>query len=240
MPDVVSAWVLEVPAGLEGTVMSTYLNQQAATGATPEQLGVGMRLSIHPHCDDFEKVVLGALADVVGDALTEDLVVETDEVSTYVGARTELAEQHLAAFASSLIAAASRRSGGGHVVAHILFSRGCPGEVSCNLDVTGLPTTAPVALAPTGIRAAAQWSLYPLLDGGSGQGDHMPLIEAAIAAAHARGAAARANHYATKLTGDLAEVLAITVDAWAQVGAVVPHVVTHLTVSVGSPSPTER
>ena len=219
--------------------MSIQLDQQVATGATPEQLGVGMRLSVHPHCDDFGGVILGALADVIGDGLSDGLVVETDEVSSYVGARTEPAEQRLAAFAVAIIAAASRRCEGGHVVAHILLSRGCPGEVSCDLDVAGLPSAAPVELESTGIRAVAQWSLYPLLDGGSGHGDHMSHIEAAIAAAHARGAAGGAGHYATKLTGDVAEVLAIAVDGWAQVGAVVPHVVTHLTVSVGSPSPAE-
>ena len=219
--------------------MSAQLDQQVATGATPEQLGVGMRLSVHPHCDDFADVILGALADVTGDGSSDDLVVETDEVSSYVGARTEPAEQRLAAFAVAIIAAASQRCGGGHVVTHILLSRGCPGEVSCDLEVTGLPSAAPVELEPTGIGAAAQWSLYPLLDGGSGHGDHMSHIEAAIAAAHTRGTAARANHYATKLTGDVAEVLATAVDAWAQVGAVVPHVVSHLTVSVGSPRPAE-
>lgn len=219
--------------------MSTQRGQQMVAGATPEQLGTGMRLSVHPHCDDFEDVILGALADVIGAGLSEDLVVETDEVSTYVGARTEGAEEQLAGFASALIAAAFRRCGGGHVVAHIVFSRGCPGEVLCDLTVAGLPSAAPVELEATGIRAAAQWSLYPLLDGGSAQDGHMAHIEAAIAAAHARGSAAGANHYATKLSGDLAEVLATAVDAWAQVGAVVPHVVTHLTVSVGSPSPAE-
>lgn len=219
--------------------MSTQPGQQMAAVATPEQLGVGMRLSVHPHCDDFEAVVLGALADVIGTGLSKHLVVETDEVSTYVGARTERAEEQLAGFASALIAAAFRRCGGGHVAAHILLSRGCPGEVSCDLTVAGLPSSAPVEIEATGIHAAAQWSLYPLIDGGSGQDGHMAHIEAAIAAARARGSAVDANHYATKLTGDLAEVLATAVDAWAQVGAVVPHVVTHLTVSVGSPSPAE-
>lgn len=219
--------------------MSIQLDEPMATGATPEQLGIGMRLSVHPHCDDFEDVILGALADVASDGLSDGLVVQTDEVSSYVGAQSEPAEQQLAAFAVAIIAAASRRSGGGHVVAHILLSRGCPGEVSCDLQVTGLPHAAPVALEPVGISAAAQWSLYPLLDGGSRQGDHMPYIEAAIGAARSRGVATRANHYATKLTGDLAEVLATAVDAWAQVGTVVPHVVTHLTVSVGSPSSTK-
>lgn len=220
--------------------MNTQPNHQDATTATPEQLGVGMRLSVHPHCDDFEGVILGALSDVVGDGLADELVMDTDEVSTYVGARTAPAEEKLAAFASALIVAASRRSRGGHVVAHILFSRGCPGEISCNLDVTGLPTAAPVELEATGIRAVAQWSLYPLLDGGSRHGDHMAHIEAAIAAAHARGTTARVSHYATKLTGDVADVIATAVDAWAGVGAVVPHVVTHLTVSVGSPSPAQN
>ncbi|MGO1488195.1 MAG: YkoF family thiamine/hydroxymethylpyrimidine-binding protein [Arachnia sp.] len=221
--------------------MSTYLTQETATaGATPDQLGIGMRLSIHPHCDDYEAVILSALTDVTSNGIFDDLVVETDEVSTYVGSRSEPAEEKLAAFASALTTAASRHSDGGHVVAHIALSRGCPGEVACNLDVTGLPSAAPVELAATGITAAAQWSLYPLLDGDKTGGDHMAHIEAAIAAAHTRDVTVTTNHYATKLTGDLAEVLCTAVDAWAQVGAVVPHVVTHVTVSVGSPSQSQH
>ena len=219
--------------------MSTQVDQLTAAAPTPPQLGVGMRFSLHPHTGDFVEVILGALADVEAAGLTEGLVTDTDEVSTYVGARTEPAEQRLAAYLLAVIAAASRRSGGGHVVAHVLLSRGCPGEVSCDLVVTGLPRPEPVKLEPTDIRAAAQWSLYPLLDGGSDAGDHMTHIEAAITAAQRRGVASTPAHYATTLTGDVADVLAIAVDAWAQVGAEVPHVVTHLTVSMGSPSPTD-
>ncbi|KAE8766039.1 YkoF family thiamine/hydroxymethylpyrimidine-binding protein [Georgenia thermotolerans] len=219
--------------------MSTRLDEARAAGATPDQLGVGMRVSLHPHCDDFVDVILGALADTAAAGLTDDLVLETDEVSTYVGARTAPAEQRLAAYLTALVAAASRRSDGGHVVAHVLLSRGCPGEVSCDLAVTGLPHVAPVAIARTGLRAAAQWSLYPLLDGGSAGGEHMAHIEAAIAHAQRRGTATSPAHYATTLVGDLADVVATAVDAWAEVGAVVPHVVTHLTISLGSPSPAE-
>jgi len=216
------------------TELST--THMAADGATPQQLGIGMRFSLHPHCDDFVAVILGALADVRAAGLDEGLVIETDEVSTYVGARTGDAEQQLVAYLAGVLTAATRRSEGGHVVAHVLLSRGCPGEVSCDPTQTGLPTPSPVELASTGVRAVAQWSLYPLLDGGSSAGDHMVPIEAAIAAARRRGTATVPSHYATKLTGDLAEVLATAVDAWAGVGATVPHVVTHLTVSVGSPS----
>ena len=76
-------------------------------------------------------------------------------------------------------------------------------------------------------------ALYPLLDGG--HGSHMHHIEAAIERARQRGTAATAAHYATRLSGDLADVLATAADAWAAVGTQVPHVVSHLTVSVGSP-----
>ncbi|MGH8938665.1 MAG: YkoF family thiamine/hydroxymethylpyrimidine-binding protein, partial [Actinomycetes bacterium] len=136
--------------------MSTRFDEKAGAGATPEQLGIGMRFSIHPHCDDFVEVILGALSEVEGAGLTDGLVAETDEVSTYVGARSEPAEQALAAYLTAVVAAASRGSGGGHVVAHVLLSRGCPGEVSCDLAVTGLPTPAPVRLEATGVRAVAQ------------------------------------------------------------------------------------
>ncbi|WP_413450243.1 YkoF family thiamine/hydroxymethylpyrimidine-binding protein [Georgenia phoenicis] len=204
--------------------------------AAPEQLGIGARFSIHPHCDDFVPVILGALEDAEQAGLTDGLVLETDDVSTYVGATEAPAEERLVRYLAAVVAGASRLSGGGHVVAHVLLSRGCPGERTCDLRVTSLPSPEPVSVEPTGVAAVAQWSLYPLLDGGDGDGDHMAHIEAAIAAAQRRGTAASAAHYATRLSGDVAEVLATAVDAWAQVGAQVPHVVSHLTVSVGSPS----
>lgn len=216
--------------------MTIQLNEDQGVAPTPERLGIGMRLSVHPHCDAFEEAIVGALADVADAGLGDELVVETDEVSTYVGALGEPAEERLAVFAVALITAAHRRCGEGHVVAHLLLSRGCPGEVGCTLETTGLSTPLPISLDPSGIRAAAQWSLYPLLDGDSNGGDHMAHIEAAIESAKKRGLAASANHYATKLTGDLCDVVSTAVDAWAQVGAVVPHVVTHLSISVGSPS----
>lgn len=203
---------------------------------TPQQLGIGMRFSLHPHCDDFAAVILGALDDARVAGLTEGLVIDTDEVSTYVGAVTEPAEQRLTLYLAEVIGSASRRSGGGHVVAQVLLSRGCPGEVTCDLSVTTLPRPDPVDVAATGVRAVAQWSLYPLLDSDSDVGDHMAHIEAAISDARQRGVAAVPLHYATKLVGDVAEVLTTAVDAWGRVGSQVPHVVTHLTISSGSPS----
>lgn len=220
--------------------MSTTQRPQATTpmaAATPRQLGIGMRFSIHPHCDDFVEVIFGALQDAERAGLSDGLVAETDEVSTYVGAVDAPAEQRLMAYLAAVIGAASRRSRGGHVVAHVLLSRGCPGEVACDLSVTALPYPDPVQIPVTGVRAVAQWSMYPLLDGDSDAGAHMEHIEAAIATAVARGTAAGAAHYATRLQGDVADVLATAADAWAHVGSAVAHVVCHLTVSVGSPTP---
>lgn len=206
----------------------------ADTGATPQQLGIGMRFSIHPHTDDFVEVILAAIGEAQAAGLTEGLVIDTDDVSTYVGATDGPAEQRLVGYLAAVVTAAAR--GGHHVVAHVLLSRGCPGEVSCDLSVTGLPEAAPVEVAATGVPAVAQWSLYPLLDGGDSAA-HMPVIEEAIARAQERGTATGAAHYATRLTGDLADVLATATDAWAAVGAQIPHVVSHLTVSVNSPTP---
>lgn len=221
----------------------------AARDAQVRELGIGARISVHPHTDRFVDVILGALADVEEAGLTEGLELSTDEVSTYVGALQAPGEQRLARYVAGLVAAAARRSDGGHVVAHVLLSRGCPGEVSCDLSVTGLATVEPVDVEATGVQAAAQWSLYPLLDAaGAGtpgaaaseSGEHMAHIEKAIAAAQQRGTASAAAHYATMLRGDVADVVATAVDAWASVGEVVPHVVTHLTISVGSPSATDE
>lgn len=222
----------------------TTQHEMAHRVAEPAELGVGMRFSLHPHCDDFVDVILGALRDAEQAGLTDGLVTSTDDVSTYVGATTGPAEQRLARYLAGVVAAAAGRTPTGHVVAHVLLSRGCPGERTCDLAVTRLPRPAAVDVPATGVRAVAQWSLYPLLDAGfdvgsdagDGHGDHMRHITDAIERARQRGAATEPRHYATRLSGDLADVLATAVDAWAAVGSEVPHVVTHLTVSVGSPS----
>ena len=206
---------------------------------TPADIGVGMRISVHPHTDDFLDVIAGALDDVAALPAARRLTVHTEAVSTHVGATADPAAQDLADLACALISAASRRAERRHVVAHVLLSRGCPGEARCAL-VPGadgnLPTEPPVRLARTGLPAVADWSLYPLDDSGT---PHLDLIEAEIdrARSQADGDLRLASqHYTTRLHGDLATVLAVVVDAWTAVGARVPHVVSHVTVSLDSPA----
>lgn len=206
---------------------------------TPADIGVGMRLSVHPHCDDFADVILGALRDVAELPATQRLTVETETVSTYVGATVDPAAQDLADYAVGLISAASHRSGRRHVVSHLLLSRGCPGEATCALTAGpegNLPAEPRVKLAPTGIEAVVGWSLYPLDDSGAAHID--AIMEAIDEARRVSGGelTVTSRHYATELRGDLSAVLSVVFDAWTGVGRAVPHVVTHVTVSVDSPS----
>ncbi|WP_136519535.1 YkoF family thiamine/hydroxymethylpyrimidine-binding protein [Cellulomonas telluris] len=184
-------------------------------------LGVGARVSVHPHRDDFAPVLLAAL-----DALDRTGVdVVTDDVSTLVrGPEPDVLRAVVA-----LVAAVAR--GGGHVVAHVHLSRGCPGEVACDLgdDVALAPVDLPLP-APVGLPASAHWALYPL-----GVHGHLDAVLAAVEEAGTR-VRVTPEHYVTRLDGDLADVLGAVALAWARTGEHVRHVVTHVTVSVGSPS----
>lgn len=204
---------------------------------TPEQIGIGMRISIHPHADDFERIILDAIKHTHGvlNVGTPDsgLEVSTGEVSTYVGVKSGEPAQQLAEYASILIREASKASNRRHLTSHILFSRGCPGEATCELMPGEIPAEKRVHLAKSGLEVAAAWSLYPLADDGI---PHMSPIYAAIDQAKASGVEVTSEHFATILRGDLADVLTVILDAWAQVGIDVPHVVSHVSISIDSPS----
>ena len=204
---------------------------------SPDQIGIGMRISVHPHADDFERIILDAIK-YTHDVLKVDdpdsgLEVSTGEVSTYVGVNSGESAQQLAAYASTLIRAASEESNRQHLTSHILLSRGCPGEATCELVPGEIPAEKPVHLAKSELEVAAAWSLYPLADGNV---PHMTPIYAAIDQAKASGVKVTSEHFATILRGDLADVLKTIVDAWAQIGQEVPHVVSHISISVDSPS----
>jgi len=204
---------------------------------SPDQIGVGMRISVHPHADDFERIIIDAIKhthDVLNvDEADSGLEVSTGEVSTYVGVKSGDAAQQLAEYASTLIRTASQESNRQHLTSHILLSRGCPGEATCELVPGELPAEKPVHLAKSELEVAAAWSIYPLADGTV---PHMTPIYAAIDQAKASGMTVTSEHYTTVLRGDLAEVLTVIIDAWSQIGQEVPHVVSHVSISVDSPS----
>jgi uncharacterized protein YqgV (UPF0045/DUF77 family) len=184
----------------------------------------GCRFSIYPMTDNFVDVILGALSEVSKDGLE----VVTDDVSTYV----EGPEDQMLAYVQGVFTAAARRTQ--HVVCALLLSRGCPGEEECALDPDAPWPEQHVRsgeLQLTGIQAAAHLSLYPL-----GVPTYMDVIYREIGALKDRGTYKKAEHFASRLEGDIAEVFAGIQDAWDRAEADTRHVVAHATISVGSPS----
>ncbi|MGO1975115.1 MAG: YkoF family thiamine/hydroxymethylpyrimidine-binding protein [Propionibacteriaceae bacterium] len=195
---------------------------------TPQEYGVGARFTLSVYDSDYVAVIVGALAESDAAGLT----VETNDISTFVTGTEQRILEHL----RDVITAAARS--GAHLSASILLSRGCPGELHCALPPGVVALAAePVTLDPSGVRARAHWSLYPLLDAGTDGGEHMTPIYAAIEKAKTEGVYSGSDHFATRLDGDLAAVLETAANAWIGVGAAVQHVVTHLTVSINSPTP---
>lgn len=204
----------------------------SASDLTSQQYGVGARFTLSVYDSDYVRIITDALAGTDNSRL----IIDTNDISTYISGSEQDTLDYLRAVLSRVAAS------GVHLSAAILLSRGCPGELQCELPpgVTALGAE-PVRLARTGVRARAHWSLYPLLDGtphsdDPAHDDHMKPIYAAIDQAKSEGIFSGSEHYATRLDGDLATVLETAANAWIGVGATVQHVVTHLTVSINSPS----
>lgn len=197
---------------------------------TPTQYGVGARFTLAVYDDDYVEIILDALAA----ADTTDLTIETGDISTFVGG----SEQRILEYLRDVIGHAAKR--GAHIGATILLSRGCPGELQCELP-EGVDALGgdPISLPDSGIRARGHWSLYPLLDGGS-TGEHMDGIYAAVELARSTGVFDGSDHFATRLDGDLGAVLATVASGWLLVGQTIQHVTTHLTLSINSPSQIDR
>ncbi|WP_206079745.1 YkoF family thiamine/hydroxymethylpyrimidine-binding protein [Propioniciclava coleopterorum] len=203
--------------------------EPAALREDPLRFGVGARVTVAVMSDRYAEVILGAL----GDLDASGLVVETGDVSTYVGGP----EDALLRWVTDLAAAVAET--GEHASVSVHLSRGCPGEARCSAPGGAGPRpVAPPAGRRTGRFAAAEWALYPLADIAVGDHapDHMRDIEAAIDLARGNGTFQGSSHFVTRLTGDLGDVLATAFAGWTMVGRTVQHVTSHLTVSVNSPS----
>lgn len=206
-----------------------------ALRADPLRFGVGARITAAVMSDDFERVILDALAALD----TSQLVVETTDVSTYLGGD----EADLATAVTDLVAAIA--ASGHHAAIVLHLSRGCPGEAVC--EGPGGAGARPVAapeIRELGQRGAADWALYPLADevrtdedGARVVPDHMRDIEAAIDLARENGTYRGSVHFVTRLEGDLGDVLGTIFAGWTMAGRTVQHVVSHATISLHSPRP---
>ena len=204
--------------------------QAADPTATPLGFGVGARVTAAVMSEDYAQILTDALSrlDLTG------LVRETGDVSTYLGGH----ETHLQRVLIDLAEALART--GHHATVSVLLSRGCPGEVVCELPGGAGPRSAAVpAPRRTGRFASAEWALYPLADEVAVDGtapDHMRDIHAAIDHARQLGTFRGSEHFVTRLEGDLGDVIATALGGWLLVGRGVQHVTSHLTLSLNSPS----
>lgn len=140
----------------------------------PLRFGVGARITVAVMADDYAERIVQALADTD----TSRLTVVTGDVSTHVTG----AEADLLRYVTDLSEAIA--ASGAHASITLHLSRGCPGEVVCDLPGGAGPRAIePVVGRETGRYASAEWSLYPLQDAVTAEGepDHMRDIYAAIA-----------------------------------------------------------
>src|SRR5699024_9288513 len=125
------------------------------TQITPQQYGVGARFTLSVYDSDYVRIIMDALSA----ANPTDLEIDTGDISTFISGP----EQRIMEYLRDVILAAAKT--GAHISVSILLSRGCPGELQCELPpgVSALGAN-PVRLDHTWQRARAHWSLYPLLD----------------------------------------------------------------------------
>ncbi|AWE43093.1 MULTISPECIES: YkoF family thiamine/hydroxymethylpyrimidine-binding protein [unclassified Actinobaculum] len=201
------------------------------TVADPLAFGVGARITAAIMSDHFADQILSALAqtDATG------LVVETGDVSTYLGGEEATLLRYVTDLAEAIAAT------GAHASITLLLSRGCPGEVACSTPGRVSPRVVDTPSGRvTGRYATAEWTLYPLADTAAlgGTPDHMRDIAKAIDIAKESGVFRGSHHFVTRLAGDIGTILASVFAAWVHVGNSVQHVTSHLTLSLNSPSHT--
>ncbi|WP_404436181.1 Ykof family thiamine-binding protein [Microbacterium aerolatum] len=214
--------LLQTPSPLQ-------LAERAALRDDPLRFGVGARLTIAVMSDRYADIILGALAA----ADTADLIVETGDVSTFLGGDETALLRCLTDVTSAI---AGTRA---HASISILLSRGCPGEVECALPGGAGPRAVePPTGRDTGRYASAEWALYPLADEVTAgvEPDHMRDIHAAIDLSKDNGTFRGSAHFVTRLEGDAGRILETVVAGWTLVGRSVQHVTSHLTLSLNSPS----
>ncbi len=211
----------------------------------------GCQFSLYPMSDNFVEVILPAVKAMRDFDGADGLRIETDDISTLVVGPPS------GVFAAVERAYEAACRAGGHVVLSALFSRGCPGEPDDPICTPEGPTTGTAGTTasdsttasdnkagsaseeatsgagkpPSGLKIDAQFSLYPL-----GISHYMESIAGAVAAVKEAEVFDRSKHFCTRLSGDLAHVLAAVEDCFASAARDTGHVVIHLTASKGSPS----
>ena len=185
---------------------------------------VGARIGIYPMQDNFVDVILGALKDID----RTGLCVMTDDLGTTIQGKRE----RVFSYVKELFLRTS--DAGGHVVANVLFSVGCPGDVPEDFDFDAEPKYTELPMEDMPVSCA--WSLYPL-----GSKEYFPVIIEEVQKAMALSKVeVESYHYCTRLDGSAKDIFNLLETSFQGVSERIPHTIIHATFSKGSPSKTKK
>lgn len=181
---------------------------------------VGARIGVYPMQDNFVEVILGALkeTDKTG------LYVVTDDLGTTIQGKRE----RVFAFVKEVFLRTAHAVE--HVVANVLFSVGCPGDVPEDFDFDA--KAKPVELPMEDMPIACAWSLYPL-----GSEEYFQVIvEEVEKAMEMSKVDVESYHYCTRLDGKARDIFNLLETSFEGVSKRIHHTIIHATFSKGSPS----
>jgi uncharacterized protein YqgV (UPF0045/DUF77 family) len=185
---------------------------------------VGARIGVYPMQDNFVDVILGAIKETDRTGLS----VMTDDLGTTIQGNRE----RVFGYVKEVFLRAADI--GGHVVANVLFSVGCPGDVPEDFDFDAVPK--PVELPMEDMPVACAWSLYPL-----GSDQYFPVIIEEVQKAMAlSNVEVESYHYCTRLDGKAKDIFNLLETSFEGVSKRIPHTIIHATFSKGSPSKTKE
>lgn len=182
----------------------------------------GCRMSLHPMCDDYANVILGAVEKID----TTKVWSATDHLSTvYRGRQSQVIDCARAAFVY-----AWRENV--HMVGEFTLSRGCPGDVDADrfLETDDEPCNC-AAISQGDFHTFAKISFYAF-----GVVEYMAHIRFVVALAQTRGLKPRSAHYVTMLEGGANALFAYFDEVLRYARQHLPHYVLEATLSVNSPT----
>lgn len=185
---------------------------------------VGARIGIYPMQDNFVDVILGAIKSTNSNGLA----ISVDDLGTTIQGKRE----RVFSYVKEVFLRAADK--GGHVVANVVFSVGCPGDVPEDFD---FQLEAPVVNLPMeDMIISCAWSLYPL-----GSKDYFQaIVEEVEKAKSLLDIEVESYHYCTRLDGSVRDIFSLLEASFEGVAKRIHHTIIHATFSKGSPSKSRK
>src|SRR5699024_1180653 len=185
----------------------------------------GCQFTLFPMSDDFVKVILSALDEVD----TTNISMQTDDVSTFIQGET----MHLFDVTQAIFLQAA--STGAHVAMSGTFSVGCAGEHDKNIHAFKEGALLnKKKMQHISQQAACKIALYPM-----GSDNYIDVINEQLGLARKENVKVSADHYSTRLDGDVNDIFKIMELFFTNTKKEVQRLSLTFTISANSPSKKE-